>query len=405
MELFPTKSHANIGNYVETVLRCKAGPVRSERELGTIRARREHYLMFCHSMNLDDDYLLENTTPERRCLQLALYAAHLASGETLVHKTLQADTIRAYLRTAASLIALKTGSDPRKRHPTDKSNCLEITRILEEVERWESSKLDNKREPYTIRMLEHFISTIPTDTKETSRLPCVRDFKKLGCILGNRLSEYAQPSGYSFENPMLGHKNEPKAFTLKDIEFQLNGNKRITLQIAVTTDDHQLSKVRFTYSHQKNGLHGEYRDILRNDTSPMMCGVRTSKQIVKRVYAILGHETPLNTPLAIYLDSTGLVKALSAIDIQDTMRTTAAELYDLNPAKPEDARALQRWSSHSLRVGACVILHTMGFTGPQIKFLLRWSSDAFMMYLRNIALLSQLQNQAITVTHTMPHLF
>ena len=37
------------------------------------------------------------------------------------------------------------------------------------------------------------------------------------------------------------------------------------------------------------------------------------------------------------------------------------------------------------RVGACVILYTLGFTDVQIQHLLRWKSLAFMEYLRNLS--------------------
>ena len=84
------------------------------------------------------------------------------------------------------------------------------------------------------------------------------------------------------------------------------------------------------------------------------------------------------------------------------MRTLAAHMCGLDPVK--DKADLQRWSAHSLRVGACVSLHTMGFSGPQIKFLLRWKSDTFMMYLRNVAMLSNKQDEALDKLAAMPDL-
>jgi hypothetical protein len=56
-----------------------------------------------------------------------------------------------------------------------------------------------------------------------------------------------------------------------------------------------------------------------------------------------------------------------------------------------------------LRVGACVILHAMGFTDVQIMWLLRWNSAAFMTYLRNVAVLSNRQNLAFSDVEAMPH--
>jgi hypothetical protein len=76
------------------------------------------------------------------------------------------------------------------------------------------------------------------------------------------------------------------------------------------------------------------------------------------------------------------------------MRATAAAVYGLDPTK--HAKDLQLWSSHSLRVGAFVVLHAHGFTGPQIQFLLRWKLDAFMAYLRNLGFLAMQQNVALS---------
>jgi hypothetical protein len=55
------------------------------------------------------------------------------------------------------------------------------------------------------------------------------------------------------------------------------------------------------------------------------------------------------------------------------------------PMSPE---ALQRFSSHSLRVGACVILHANGKNEVFIKQRLRWRSDSFMNYLRDVPILA-----------------
>jgi hypothetical protein len=62
----------------------------------------------------------------------------------------------------------------------------------------------------------------------------------------------------------------------------------------------------------------------------------------------------------------------------------------------KDCEHLRKWSSHSLRVGACGILHGMGFTNSQIRLLLlRWRSDAFFDCLRNIAGLAFKQCRAL----------
>jgi hypothetical protein len=79
----------------------------------------------------------------------------------------------------------------------------------------------------------------------------------------------------------------------------------------------------------------------------------------------------------------------------------AAHVYKLDPVK--DCEHLRKWSSHSLRVWACVILHGMGFTDSQIKLLLRWRSDAFFDCLRNITGLAFKQCRALHDLSIVPN--
>lgn len=84
------------------------------------------------------------------------------------------------------------------------------------------------------------------------------------------------------------------------------------------------------------------------------------------------------------------------------MRSIAAHVYSLDPVKHK--KELQLWSAHSFRVGACTLLHAMGYTGTEIKFLLRWRSDTFMDYLRNMTILSERHAETIDKASVMPNL-
>ena len=60
------------------------------------------------------------------------------------------------------------------------------------------------------------------------------------------------------------------------------------------------------------------------------------------------------------------------------IQKAATSLYKIT--SKED---LARFASHSIRLGACVLLHIHGVSTDTIKFRLRWRSDAFKAYLRN----------------------
>ena len=118
-------------------------------------------------------------------------------------------------------------------------------------------------------------------------------------------------------------------------------------------------------------------------------------KILSRYDRLIGLERGLDQdiPLAVYRDDQGEIFFFHPKVIDQVLLKVAMTTYGLT------ARQLKqhyRYSSHSLRVGACTILHAAGVSAYQIKFLLRWQSDAFMMeYLRNVSSLSDAQNQAV----------
>ena len=50
-----------------------------------------------------------------------------------------------------------------------------------------------------------------------------------------------------------------------------------------------------------------------------------------------------------------------------------------------------------------MVLHAIGFTENQIKFILWWHSNAFMVYLHNMMILANNHNRAFDEVMTMPH--
>ena len=58
---------------------------------------------------------------------------------------------------------------------------------------------------------------------------------------------------------------------------------------------------------------------------------------------------------------------------------------------------------HSIRVGACVLLHAANSVPETIKFRLRWRSDAYRMYLRDTTQLAHAHNMAVTYADPDAH--
>ena len=76
--------------------------------------------------------------------------------------------------------------------------------------------------------------------------------------------------------------------------------------------------------------------------------------------------------------------------ISTILQEAASSIYNITSKKE-----LARFTSHSTRVGAYVLLHAQNKSSEDIKFCLRWRSDSFRMYLRNIIQLAERHRDAI----------
>jgi hypothetical protein len=90
--------------------------------------------------------------------------------------------------------------------------------------------------------------------------------------------------------------------------------------------------------------------------------------------------------------------------IRKYLREAASAIYHIDANTSDGQATLAHWSSHSFCIGACVILYAASFTDTQIKHILRWKSDSFRHYLRNLAIIISRQNDAMNDLATTPNL-
>ena len=356
-------------------------------------------------MKWDDDITLENSGDARRgLLQLAMYARHVGTGQTLLCKTIKVATVKQYVRAAATFLALfgDTTRDYRKNYATDTAISSTLNSVYNELARWEN--VPDRREPYTLEMLSFLKKSVQRAVScQDSLGTAMADWFECGLFAGLRLAEWAQDAYCAdIRRFKRDFKQQARAFCLDDVRFEDDTRSRYSAQQVLHHKVHtSIQKCWIKFRTQKNGQHGEERLFTRNENG--MCFVQAMLRIIDRFDRIVGRHD-VCTPLALYNNQGEKEpKFITASDIEKIMRHTAAEVYKLDPVK--DHKILQKWSAHSLRVGACVILHAMGCTESQIKWLLRWRSSAFMVYLRNVAILSSLHHQKLDEAPAMPHFF
>lgn len=408
--LFSPESRTHIRPFLITAYNTANGPAQTAKEFGTVRSRRIHFLMFARSMkwDADPDWLFADVEPRLRTLQLVAYLLHLATGQTLLSKMLKLASIKKYIAAVASLMSLCSPNprDFRYSNPTDSRYDPLIQGVYDEIKRFEA--LPRKREPFTPEMYNLLLKWVETQPPD-SLLAALADWFLVGMFIGPRLSEWAQPSGpsaHSITSPQLNKYNDPMAFCLQDFTFAIatrdgRSYAKKTAAAAVTLPDDSIVRSWIRWRTQKNGADGEERMFTTNPSPGGKCCPSAMRRIVQRFVRLRGADD-VRTPLAIFRESNmSSPSFISATHIEDTMRRLAATVYSLDPIR--DSKALQLWSSHSLRIGACVILHAQGYTGTQIKWLLRWRSEAFMAYLRNLAVTANLHNITMDRAAAMPN--
>ena len=358
--------------------------------------------MFAYAMNWQDNISLEGTDRNRATLQLAMYAVHLSDGHSLFCKRIKLDTIKGYVKAAATFLALFGEVSHDYRYDRDGDDHLSplLQHVYDDLGRYE--KKAKRREAFTPDMLEYLCTVVEeqgldADCMETA----LSEWFTVGLFAGLRLSEYAQ-NQYKYDpaTPMLDIFKDPKAFCIGDLAYGTSTRMRMTAieAAAHAGDPDSIERCWITFRTQKNGQNDENRLFVRNtNASSRFCFVKATLKIVRRFIRLRGINDT-TTPLALYREPTGRTVLVTSNVIEKVMRQCATVVHKVK-TDPE----LQLFSAHSLRVGACVILHSMGFNATEIKWTLRWRSDAFMDYLRNTHVLATRQNRVFDEASAMPN--
>ena len=119
--------------------------------------------------------------------------------------------------------------------------------------------------------------------------------------------------------------------------------------------------------------------VYKDTINPHLCSVRAMLRICDRAKRL---NIPETTPIAVYSKVSkhrkkAIVSFLTRELITKNLRLAATTKHGVT--KKEH---LQRFSPHSVRVGACILLNTVGKNSDFIKKRLRWRSDTYQDYLR-----------------------
>ena len=360
----------------------------SSKELGTLHSRQRHFIKFLEIKNLGNNVALKGFTVNTRNIIMACYAAHLASGETLLCKSIRSGTILRYLSAAADLSVPANITNP----------CLDIMGkqsqyikdIINEVRRWES--IPNRREPLTKSMITYIMNKGDSLAKHNpdNIYSALSDWLVIGLQAGFRKREWAQDSSALRKTGDTSHNIDgtSAAFIMDDFEFRNKNNSRLNQDSYNSIRRAPILNIRWRF--QKNNDNGQVISYYQNLEDKSFCVLQAGKRIYKRTKK-LGVKP--NKPIAIFTDikrNKKVIEYINDVHICKILREAASDLYKIS--SKED---LAKFTAHSIRVGACVLLHSQNVSAEDIKFRLRWRSDSFRMYLRNIIQLAMKHTDVI----------
>lgn len=326
-----------------------------------------------------------------------MFCYHVGSGHSVTCKNVESDTVKGYAKDVAEKLKQINGNttDIRYADPRDNTMAPILTAVIKDLAKFE--KEPNRQEPNTIPMVQQ-------SKKEAKALGpnaflgltvAMADWDEVQMYLGARKTEWSQENDSQYDPKNYCRReglNEARAFTLGDFEFQDAHQRPIELSAALQ-DPTNVHFILLTFRWQKNNNHGEKKRFARNTQSEEgLCCVSAMMRILKRFVTLFSiHD--MSTPVACYLHAqTGKPRLITPKDVNRHLRHLASVVYNLNPKKAKHKAMLQKWTTHSYRIGATVILHELGYDTMSIQFLLRWRSDSFKVYLR--------ATPAISLRHT-----
>lgn len=339
----------------------------------------------------DDDYFMIEIPVERAQVQLAMFAIHLSMGNNIYCRRIKLDTIKEYIYAVARLTAVYRKTDIRKDNVLDQNMGKSLDSVYKELKRWED--VPNRREAFTPQMLLTSIQLAMTAGLD-SLVKALVDWFVVGIFAGLRCGEYAQTSTQAIDpdKPTLNERGDTRAFTLNDIRVRTKDGRTLRGSEILDRPYAETESLWLKFRTQKNGKHGAERLFRPSpDSNNGICIVKAMRRIIDRFIRLRGADD-FTTPLSVYKSSSDEILLITSTEITQQIREVAVATYQLDWIKDKDE--IQRWSAHSLRVGACVFLHAAGFSALDIKWILRWESDAYMVYLRNFIGLSDRQSQA-----------
>ena len=319
---------------------------------------------------------------------VAIYLMFVKNGVNFNNKSgLRSDTLAGY-GDAVNVLFLLRGF-PLPVVISDQNNASGI--IIKNLKKEED--IASQRSPLDSAIFAEIQRVSSISKSEDSEDSLMRDLSCINRVTGSRMSEYSQTKGNKIDyHTFPSGATVIKAFTAEDFVFLDKRGHKVKLPhhpsaAQIIALEKRIVKVTITWRFQKNRQNNEKRTFSAETSSNgLICPVRAAMRMIFRARRL---EQPDNLPVAVYKQKNSFAY-ITGSRVTALLRKAVKKVY---PDISKDD--LKKFSAHSFRVWACVLLDEAGKSPDFIKKRLRWLGDSYRIYLRDTCAIQDQHREAL----------
>ena len=129
-------------------------------------------------------------------------------------------------------------------------------------------------------------------------------------------------------------------------------------------DIEDIASVEVEWRYQKNCANGQKIPYTKNTVNPSLCGVLAAYRIRQRARRL---KIPAHHPMGVHRNcDSDKVLFITGDNAAEFLQQIASDVYGLSWGRTKDAKVLNKYLAHSIRVTAANLLHRAGMSDSYI---------------------------------------